>query len=157
MPLRLAADSSLGFLTRRLRIMGYDVVMASGARLEEVFELAARDGRTVITPSHRRPPRFAAIAAITVPRDDPAAAVRMVVAAGDAGGRPFGRCAACNTPLRPRTPFEAMGEVPSRVLRSARELCDCPGCGRWYWDGSHVARLRAWVARALGPPPTGVG
>ena len=26
----------------------------------------------------------------------------------------------------------------------------CPGCGKWYWEGSHVARLRAWLERALG-------
>jgi uncharacterized protein with PIN domain len=46
--------------------------------------------------------------------------------------------------------MEARGEVPGRVLRMAAPLRFCPNCGKWYWEGSHVARLREWLARTLG-------
>jgi uncharacterized protein with PIN domain len=46
--------------------------------------------------------------------------------------------------------MEARGEVPGRVLRTVRSLRYCPMCGKWYWEGSHVARLRAWLEQALG-------
>jgi uncharacterized protein with PIN domain len=46
--------------------------------------------------------------------------------------------------------MEASGEVPGRVLRSVRAFTYCPHCGKWYWEGSHVARIRAWLERVLG-------
>jgi uncharacterized protein with PIN domain len=78
--------------------------------------------------------------------------VRIVAQNHEPAGPPFSRCPACNGALARRHPMEASGEVPSRVLRTARVLQSCPDCGKWYWDGSHVARLRAWLEAALGRP-----
>ncbi len=156
---RFVTDSSLEGLARRLRQLGYDVAVIRGARLAESFAAAAAEGRTVLTLSARRPRRFAAVPALTVTRGDEAAAVRTVAAAHEPSGAPFSRCSACNTALRTRHRMEATGEVPGRVLRRATVLRSCPACGRWYWDGSHVARLTEWFERALGrplaPPPSG--
>ena len=149
---RLVTDSSLEGLARRLRQLGYDVEVRRGARLDELFAAAAETRRTVLTLSHRRPRRHAAVPAITVPRDDPAAALRRVVEAAAPAGEPFSRCSACNAVLVARHPMEAHGEVPGRVLRRAGRLSSCPSCGKWYWDGSHVARLAAWLETALGRP-----
>jgi hypothetical protein len=73
-----------------------------------------------------------------------------VAAAHEPAGAPFSRCPQDNTALQRRHPLEASGEVPGRVLRGARALAYCPTCGKWYWDGSHVARIRAWLSDALG-------
>jgi uncharacterized protein with PIN domain len=151
-PARFITDTSLEHLARRLRLLGFDVAGAGGARLDELFEAARREGRTVLTLSARHPRRFAAVPAITVPRADPAAAVRAIAAAHEPAGPPFSRCASCNTALARRMPAEAMGEVPGGVLRAARALRYCPQCGKWYWEGSHVARIREWLAAALGRP-----
>jgi uncharacterized protein with PIN domain len=154
-PIRFVADHALERLARRLRLAGYDVVSAGRARLDEVFEVAARDGRIVLTPSHRHPARFGAVPAIVVPREDELAAVREVAARYGPGSPPFSRCLECNTALERRHAIEATGEVPGRVTRRFRELAHCPTCGRWYWDGSHVARMRAWLELALGPLSAG--
>lgn len=154
-PARFVTDASLAFLADRLVFLGYDVSVIRGARLEELFEFARRDGRTVLTLSARHPRRFADVAAIVVPRDDPAGALRAIAAAHAPTGPPFSRCAACNTPLQSRHPMEARGEVPGKVLRNAKVLHYCPTCGKWYWEGSHVARLREWLERALGRPVEG--
>lgn len=151
-PARFVTDTSLELVAHRLAFLGYDVACLSGARLEDLFEAGRREGRIVLTMSRRHPRRFADVAAIVVPRDDPAAAVRMVAASHPAGGAPFSRCAPCNQALQTRHPMEARGEVPGRVLRGARTLRYCPNCGKWYWEGSHVARLRAWLEQALGRP-----
>ena len=148
-PGRFVTDSSLAFLARRLRLLGYDVLDLGGARLEEVLEVARREGRAVLTTSARHPRRFADVPVHRVPRD-PAAAVRGLAQTHAPAGPPFRRCAECNTALQRRHPLEASGEVPGSVLRRARALSFCPGCGRWYWDGSHVARLRLWLEEALG-------
>lgn len=149
-PARFVTDTSLEFLARRLRFLGYDVATIRGARLEELFESAARDGRIVLTLSARHPKRFAAVPSRTVARDDPAAALRAIALADAPAGAPFTRCPECNSRLQPRHPMEASGEVPGRVLRSGRPLSYCPSCGKWYWMGSHVERLRAWLEAALG-------
>jgi hypothetical protein len=154
---RFVTAASLDFVARRLRFLGYDVVTHAGARLEELFEAAARDGRIVLTTSARHPRRWGAVPAVRVPAADPVAAIRMIVAGHEPAGPPFSRCARCNQPLRPRTSFEAIGEVPGRVTRGGGPLTWCPGCGQWYWEGSHVARLREWLEAAIGRPLQRVG
>jgi hypothetical protein len=144
------ADTSLEFVAHRLVFLGYDVTTMRGARLEELFAAARREGRTVLTLSARHPRRFADVAAVVMPRGDAEGAVRAIAQAHAPSGPPFSRCAPCNQALHVRHPIEARGEVPGRVLRSASALHYCPSCGKWYWEGSHVARLRAWLERALG-------
>ena len=159
---RFVTDASLEFLARRLRFLGYDVVTHRGARLEELFEAAARDGRVVLTTSARHPGRWRHVEAVRVARGDEAAALRAIAGAHEPSGPPFSRCPACNTALRRRTSFEAVGEVPGRVLRAGGPLAWCASCGQWFWVGTHVARITEWLEAALGrklvgpeaPPPS---
>ena len=151
-PARFVTAASLDYVARRLRFLGYDVVTHPGARLEELFEEAARDGRTVLTTSARHPKRWRQVEAVRVPGADPRAAVRAIAAAHEAAGPPFSRCPRCNQALHRRTSFEAIGEVPGRVTRSGSPLTWCPACGQWYWHGSHTARLQKWLEDALERP-----
>jgi uncharacterized protein len=151
-PTRFVTDASLELVARRLRFLGYDVASHGGVRLEELFAVAARDGRVVLTLSGRHPRKWAAVAAIQLPRGDAAAALRRIVEEHAPAGPPFSRCPHCNAVLRQRTAFEAVGEVPARVARSGGPLTWCPACGRWYWIGSHVARIVEWLGAATGRP-----
>jgi uncharacterized protein with PIN domain len=150
-PIRFITDSSLAFVARRLRLLGFDVTLLPGARLEEVLEAARREGREVLTTSTRHPRRYGDVVTRTLPRDaEPA--LRAIVADSEPSGAPFSRCSVCNTALVRRFPFEARGEVPGSVLRAGGPLRYCPGCGKWYWNGSHVVRLRKWLERILDRP-----
>jgi len=148
---RFITDSSLGSLARWLRFLGHDVVTLPGARLEDVLAAARRDDRTVLTLSRRRPRRWAAVSVITVERDV-IAALRALAERHAPPEPPLGRCGVCNTRLEPRLHVEARGEVPSRVLRAGRALRYCPGCGKWYWEGTHARAIRDGLAQALGHP-----
>jgi uncharacterized protein with PIN domain len=149
-PARFVTDTSLEFVAHRLSFLGYDIACLHGARLEELFEAGRREGRIVLTLSDRHPRRFADVTVIVAPRNDPAAALRRVAAEHQPASPPFGRCAACNQALQTRHPMEARGEVPGRVLRTVQSVRYCPMCGKWYWEGSHVARIRAWLEQGLG-------
>ncbi|HYM79841.1 MAG TPA: Mut7-C RNAse domain-containing protein [Candidatus Limnocylindria bacterium] len=151
-PARLVTDASLDYVARRLRCLGFDVATIRGARLEELFEAGRREGRTVLTLSARHPRRFADVPAMVVARGDAAAAVRAVDRAHEPAGEPFSRCPACNTALQRRHPLEARGEVPGNVVRRSQSLTYCGTCGKWYWEGSHVDRVREWLERTLGRP-----
>ena len=152
-PTRFVTDASLDQLARRLRFLGYDVVTHRGARLEELFAVAADQSRTVLTLSARHPRRHAAVAVLRVARGDEADAVRQVVAGHAPAGPRWSRCPACNSALQSRSAFEARGEVPARVARSGWPLSWCPACSRWFWPGSHVARMNEWFERVLGSAP----
>ncbi len=147
---RFLTDPSLEPLARRLRVLGHDVEVRRGARLEELYEEAAGDGRIVLTLSRRQPRRWRDVPVIVAARGDLAASLRACVAAGPAAGPAFSRCTRCNGPLARRSAFEAHGEVPGRVVRSGSPLGACLACGQWYWLGSHAARLTAWLEAALG-------
>jgi uncharacterized protein with PIN domain len=121
-PTRFVTDASLDQLARRLRFLGYDVVTHRGARLEELFAVAAALGRTVLTLSARHPRKAAGIGVVRVTRGDEAAAVREVVARHQPSGPRWSRCPACNSALRSRSTFEAIGEVPARIARSGWPL-----------------------------------
>lgn len=131
-------------------MLGFDVVTVRNARLEDLFEVARRDGRIVLTTSTRHPRRHADVAAVSVSREDPGDAVRAVSEAHASSGPPFSRCPICNHKLVLRTPAEGSGKVPEGILRAGLPLRSCPGCGRWFWHGSHVDRLRRWLGAALG-------
>src|SRR5262249_14364346 len=140
-PTRFVTDTSLARFGRWLRFLGYDVSILRGALVSEVFDKARLEGRVAITMSVRRPRAPGAqVAPVERGREDES--LRRLVARHRASGPPFSRCVECNTPLQTRLSLEAVGEVPGRVLRAFRELRHCPTCGKWYWDGSHVARTR---------------
>jgi hypothetical protein len=145
-------DTSLEQLARRLRMLGFDVVSIGDSRLEQTFEAARRDGRIVLTLSSRHPRRYADVPAVVIAGDDPMAAVRELAEIYEPAGPPFSRCSICNHLLESRTVEEAVGRVPEQVRRSAPTLHHCPGCGKWYWMGSHVDRMRTWLERALRRP-----
>lgn len=149
-PGRFVTDASLDLLARRLRLLGFDVVTLRGARLEALFEAARNDGRIVLTTSARHPRRHADVPAMSVARGDPASALRDLAATFAPAGAPFERCSVCNRPLVEAPAAGAPEAVPAPVRAAGGTLRHCPGCGRWYWHGSHVDRLREWLERALG-------
>lgn len=157
-PDRFVTDASLAHVGRRLRLLGFDVAMHRGARLEELFEIAQAEARIVLTRSARHPRRYAGVRVLRVP-GTLAEAVRAVATAFAPASAALRRCPTCNTPLQARSAFEARGEVPGRVTRAGGPLTYCPACGRWFWIGSHVSRLREWtqaeLGRALDAPEAG--
>ena len=145
---RFLTETSLELLARRLRILGHDVETVPGARLEALLEVARRSRRIALTTSSRHPRRFADVPAIVVPRDA-AAAVRQLDSYEPAGP-PFSRCASCNAMIEVRPSSEAIGHAPESIVLAFDRLARCPRCRKWYWHGSHVDRLRAWLEAALG-------
>src|SRR5215471_1849387 len=98
-PTRFVTDASLDQLARRLRFLGYDVITHRGARLEELFGVAAAQGRTVLTLSARRPRATGAVAVLRVERGHEADAVREVSIHHVPSGPRWSRCPGCNVAL----------------------------------------------------------
>lgn len=146
---RFLVDTSLEGLARRLRILGYDVTVRGNCRLEDLCLAARAAGRVVITTSVRVPRPCALVHRLVVPREDLAGAVRAVAVEFAADAAPFRRCSRCNGLLEeapgPESAARASGSIPAE----ARDVSRCSRCGRWYWHGSHVDRMRRWFATVL--------
>ena len=66
---------------------------------------------------------------------------------------PLSRCGECNDLLTPVPREAALGLVPEHVYHSQAEFRRCPRCGRFYWPGSHPARIIAKLEQLLAGPP----
>jgi hypothetical protein len=56
---------------------------------------------------------------------------------------PMTRCTVCNQPLTPATRDEVWDRIPPFIYLTQVQFAMCQECGRVYWEGTHVARMRA--------------
>ena len=57
--------------------------------------------------------------------------------------RPFSRCAACNGLIEPVAKADVLERLEPKTKQYYDTFFRCTGCGKVYWEGSHVARTRA--------------
>ena len=134
---RFFADAMLGRLARWLRILGYDTSYEAHLEDAALVRRAIQEERVILTRD----------------RALPAEQLRELVTRVqlDTEGRLFTRCSRCNAGLESVPRSQIAERVPARVLRDHDHFKHCPGCGRVYWEGSHVDRIRSAIRRALAP------
>ena len=148
--MRLFCDEMLARLGRWLRAAGYDTAIAEGGLGDaEIIARCIAEDRTLLT----RDRHLAAIAQcrVSVVRldDTTLTAQAHALRAGlDIAGldvdwqhAPFSRGLVDNTPLD-RAPPERAEQVPPNSRAAGGPLRLGPECGRLYWPGGHVRRMR---------------
>lgn len=140
-------DVHLGKLARWLRLLGFDTLYRNDYSDHEIVGTAAAQGRFILTCDIRllmhgevrggrwireRQPRRQLEEAVG------RLSLRSLVA-------PFTRCMLCNGLLEPAS----RNEVRNRVPPMAAELYDlfarCTGCGKVYWEGSHMGGMQSLI------------
>lgn len=154
-PTAFIVDCNVGRLAGWLRMLGYDTLFINPIEDGRLVEISRQDGRIVLTRDtgilQRRVVRSGEVAAFHVQGDDWRRQLAQVVDAFDLRRTPvFDRCVACNTPLEEATREAARDHVPAYVHRTQEAFLGCPGCGRYYWPGTHLGRMRHELERALG-------
>ncbi len=61
----------------------------------------------------------------------------------------FARCCLCNGRVRPVAKASVAARIPPRTALWLDEFNGCADCGQPYWEGTHVAVLRAQLERIL--------
>jgi uncharacterized protein with PIN domain len=150
---RFFADAMLGRLARWLRILGYDTSYEAHVEDAALVRRAIQEERVILTRDRALPENFRVPALVLVEAERPAEQLRELVTRFglDTEGRLFTRCSRCNAGLESVPRSQIAGRVPARVLRDHDRFKHCPGCGRVYWEGSHVDRIRSAIRRALAP------
>jgi uncharacterized protein with PIN domain len=151
--MQLLCDAMLGSTARWLRAAGYDAALAGPGEADvDLLARARREGRVLVTRDRRLIAEFeaklAAIRWVLLDDDgDEAQALALAEALGvDWTHAPFTRCLMDNEPLKPAGAADlAQIPEPSRELPGPFRVC--PRCGRVYWPGSHVRRMRGRLER----------
>jgi len=151
--MKLLCDEMLMRLGRWLRAAGYDTAIAlSGSTDREIVAQAAREGRLLISCDHRMAEHKRIAGRLILLEMQGLHAQAREVSGRlhiDWMYRPFSRCLVCNTLLE-RGGDEHFEMVPPESRKAIDAVYICSGCGKTYWHGSHVARMRrklaAWKA-----------
>ena len=145
---RFAADCMVGKLAKWLRAFGFDVWYDPFAEDAEVAAAARERGAILLTRDTglRSVP---GVRVLFIESDHVEEQLQQV--AGQAPldlalAQPLTRCTACNGELRTASREEVWPRVPPFIYLTQERFAACPECGRVYWNGTHVARLRERLA-----------
>ena len=158
--LDLLCDEMLALLARWLRAAGYDTALVEDGRTDIALLAKARaEGRVLLTCDRALAARAGkygveAVPVDSAPLEDQVAAVTEALGI-DWVAAPFSRCLVDNAPVRPATAAEVARLPPDRP-GVPPPYTACPYCGRVYWAGGHVQRMRRrlqrWAVGDFSPP-----
>jgi hypothetical protein len=159
--MRFLCDEMLHRLGRWLRAAGYDTLIAGNARSDrDVLADARRERRLLITRDRKLTEHRGAegtVVLLTANSVDSCArelARRLPV---DWLHAPFSRCLECNHPVCEASAVQAR-LAPTSVRERGQAVYHCRHCGRLYWEGGHVKRMRhrleTWREATRHAPPS---
>jgi len=151
--MKFVADRTLGKLSRKLRTLGFDVVYCSGGNTTEAAKIAQREGRCLLTRSHKIPPGVGEFKFVIVEENDPRQQIQELFAKLSlrfAKENIFSRCLLCNEPLKQLPKAEVEGKIPDFIFRLYESCHSCPRCQRIYWPGTHWEKMKKELAKIFG-------
>ena len=139
----------LGSVARKLRIFGFDTAYLAHTDDEQVLKAGVEQGRIILTADKeffKRIVKHGADGILVDGSDDLSDLAHIlgklqITAIAVALGS---RCASCNGMLEGRTIGQV--EVPAAVARHHSEFYQCAICGKVYWEGRHMKKLRVFAS-----------
>jgi uncharacterized protein with PIN domain len=145
---RFLFDGMLGRLCRKMRMLGYDSVLAGEGESHLLLLRAAEEGRIAVTTATRRVDRRGGEPVVLRSAGiSEMAAELFSLIERPPEMEPFTRCLECNALLERITAAEASESVPPRVARNFKEFHRCPQCSRIYWKGTHYEAMERQVEK----------
>jgi len=142
--MKFIADVMLGRLAKRMRLLGMDVVYDRTLSDNEIIRIALEQKRTILTRDTALSERPLAAPHLFIHSNLVHDQLRQVLDAFPSEPiMPLTRCSACNGALTPIAKSEVRDLIPVRVYETHDTFLFCGYCGRTYWEGTHVRRMRA--------------
>jgi uncharacterized protein with PIN domain len=148
---RFVLDGHLGRLAAYLRMMGFDTLYRNDYGDEELARVSQGEGRILLTRDRGLLKRNMVAYGYWLRETNPCRQLVEVLRRYDLAGRvkPLSRCLACNGLLEEVSKEAVLDRVPPRARQYYDEFHICRSCGRLYWDGSHVQRMRTLIEWAV--------
>jgi len=152
---RFVLDVHLGRLASYLRLAGLDVAYRNDCTDEELAQVSHEADRILLTRDRELLKRNVITRGYFVRETNPRHQLAEVIRRFDLARRlaPFTRCGRCNGLLGPARKEAVADRLPPRVRSSRDDFLQCSGCGRVYWEGTHVEQIRKFLRLALDEPP----
>ena len=149
---RFVADAHLGGLAHLLRLFGFDTLFDNHYPDDEIVQLAAGQGRIVLTRDRgllkrREITHGCYVRALHREQQLHEVFDRLDLARS---ARPFTRCLRCNALLRAVDKAAVIDRLPPGIQTKHDRFAACNGCNRVYWEGSHWRRMSGLVQALLG-------
>ena len=153
-PPRFIADTMLGSLVKKLRLLGVDTTYVSDADDSQLKYLVRNQNRILLTRNidlsrslddHAWPVTGKDV------REEFLSIAKRLSAIG-CQPDPFSRCLECNDELVPLDSARVIDKVPPYVLETRDAFLGCPFCERVYWKGTHRERMGKevrWMRKVL--------
>ena len=151
---RFLADAMLGSVARKLRIFGFDTLYIAHAPDDEILKAGIDQGRVILTADKelfKRVVKAGAPGVLVSGSGEVDDIAHILSKNGVTSVRLDGigsRCSICNGLLEERTPEQVKNGIPDRVAECHSEFYQCASCGKMYWEGGHLRRIRA-LARSV--------
>ncbi len=150
-PHRFLLDVHLGKLARLLRLLGFDSLYRNDLTDPVLARLSRVQRRVLLTQDRRLLMRREVTQGLMIRSQYPRRQLVEVIQRYELRreARPFTRCMKCNGLLREVTKAEVYDRLPPKVKKWRDRFSRCPDCGNIYWQGTHHARMKAWVEELL--------
>ena len=152
---RFVLDVHLGRLAGYLRLAGFDAAYRNDCADEDLAAVSRNEDRILLTRDRELLKRSIVSRGYfvreTIPRRQLAEVIRRFDLAR--AMTPLTRCARCNEVLAPAAKEAVADRLPAHVRSTRCVFLRCPGCGRVYWDGTHVDQIRRFLRLTLEEPP----
>lgn len=149
--MKFICDSMLGKLARLLRMCGFDAEYCkSGLTLESLKNLRERNV-IILSRNHKLAKQGESLTFYNPDHDNPQVQLKLVIEKFNLKDRIdfLSRCMECNVEITPIDKLAVKGKVPFYVYDNHDKFFKCPSCGRIYWEGTHVARMKEKLDRIL--------
>ena len=145
--LKFLADTMLGSLAKKLRLLGIDTVYISDPDNSELKYLVRSQTRILLTRNLNLSRSMGDLAWFVTgkdPREEFLSIAEKLKPFSDLLV-PFSLCLDCNDPLQSMELSEAQGRVPPFILQSQNFFPHCPSCEKFFWEGTHKGRMEKEV------------
>ncbi len=160
------ADAMLGNIARKLRIFGFDTLYMAQAHDNEILKTGIKQDRVILTADKELFKRIVKVGArgvlVSAGASELEDLVHILTENGitSIGMNGVGsRCSVCNGHLEKRTSDQVKNDdgcnsnnnnnndviVPDKVIACHKQFFQCIACGKIYWEGGHLKRIRALV------------
>lgn len=149
--MKLLADNMLGKLAKWLRFLGYDTLYPAVKTDNELIKICQQEQRILLTRDKelvKSKQKLKGIPAVHyIESDDIDLQLEQVIQALNLefGDEILSRCAECNALITEISKNHAKGHVPPGVYERQNKFWHCPGCDKYYWQGSHFDKIQTKI------------
>ena len=142
----------LGSIARKLRIFGFDTLYVANVEDGEILKLGIDQERTILTADKeffKRIVKARASGVLVGGSNELEDIVHILERAGVRivdPGEIGTRCSICNGTLELADASD-ISTLPERVTSGYTNFFKCISCGKLYWEGTHLKRIRVFIQR----------